>query len=130
MSDAEAWLQRYTKAMEEQDLDLLLSCWHPDVEATHLLHPDRSWRGSDLYRRVMGQIFESGHGSHMRILSTAIAGNTVFIESVTQFADGSEAPCVGIFELEDGRVRRTRVYTDVPTRDGVKMEDFVGGMST
>jgi limonene-1,2-epoxide hydrolase len=129
MTDAETFLQRYVTAMNDKDLDALVSCWHTDVETTHLLHPDRSWRGADLYRRWMGQIFASNPGAHMEIQATAISGNTVFIESVTLHGDGSRTPCVGIFELEDGKVRRARVYTDVPSSDGVNMAAFVGGMN-
>jgi limonene-1,2-epoxide hydrolase len=129
MTDAEAFLDQYVTSMTNKDLDTLVACWHPDAEATHLLHPDRSWSGADFYRKMMGQIFASNAGAHMEIQASAISGNTVFIESVTLHGDGSRTPCVGIFELEDGRVRHARVYTDVPSSDGVKMEQFVGAMN-
>jgi limonene-1,2-epoxide hydrolase len=129
MTDAERFLQRYVKALQEKDLDTLVSSWYPDVETTHMLHPDRSWRGTDLYRSVMGQIFESNSGTHIEVISTAASGNNVFIESVTTHGDGTKVPCVSNFELEDGQIRRARVYTDVPSSDGVTMKDFVSGMN-
>jgi limonene-1,2-epoxide hydrolase len=129
MTEAEEFLQRYTKAMKDNDLDTLVSSWYPDVETTHMLHPDRSWRGTDLYRRVMGQIFQSSAERHVEVRSTAVSENNVFIESVTRQGDGTEVPCVSIFEIEDGQVRRARVYTDVPSRDGVRMEQFVEQMN-
>jgi hypothetical protein len=38
-------------------------------------------------------------------------------------------PCVTVFEVEDGMFRRARVYTDVPTHDGLSMNDWVVDMN-
>ena len=34
-------------------------------------------------------------------------------------------PNMNILEVENGRIRRARVYTDTPVRDGVDMDRFV-----
>jgi hypothetical protein len=38
-------------------------------------------------------------------------------------------PCVSVFEVEDGQIRRARVYTDVPRHDGVSMDSWVEEMN-
>jgi hypothetical protein len=42
-----------------------------------------------------------------------------------ELPDGTIIPSVNGFEVEDGRVRRARVYTDVPARDGVGIDAFI-----
>jgi hypothetical protein len=44
-------------------------------------------------------------------------------------ADGTLVPCMNIFEVEDGKIRRGRVYTDRPTRDGMSIDAFARGES-
>jgi ketosteroid isomerase-like protein len=115
--------------MEQRDLDLLVSCWHPDVETVHPLRPDRSWRGTETYRRVMARIWESDPHNREEPTVSLVAGNIVYLETMTHHADGSVVPCVSVFEIEDGVIRRARVYTDQPTRDGVSMDSWVDDMN-
>jgi limonene-1,2-epoxide hydrolase len=120
---AEACLQRYIKAQEDFDLETLVSCWHPDVEIEHPLRPDRSWKGRETYRQVWSRQWKTG-GHRNEIISTAVVGNRVYLEAVVQHGDGTRVPNMNVFEIEDGMIRRGRVYTDVPTHDGVGITDF------
>jgi hypothetical protein len=129
VSDSQAFLERYVKALETHDVDLLVTCWHPDVETTHVLHPDRSWRGLDLYRRVMTTVYKSNPDAHLEVTACSATGNIVFIESITRHGDGTETPCVSIFELEGDLIRHARVYTGVPTSDGMSMDAYVQSMN-
>ena len=42
----------------------------------------------------------------------------------TEMSDGTMVPHMNIFEIEDGTIRRARVYTDKPTHDGVDIDQF------
>jgi hypothetical protein len=129
MNEAEAVLQRYIKAQEDGDLEALVSCWHPDIETVHPLRPDRSWQGRDSYRRFWTRQWAGQRRGRNTILLTAVIGNRIFLEGVTEHEDGTLVPNMNIFDVEDGMIRRARVYTDIPMRDGVKMDDFVNGMN-
>ena len=123
--DAESVLRRYLEAQEDKDLEALVSCWHPDVEVTHPMRPDLSWRGLNTYRGAWARIWEANPHSRFEVVSTAISGNRIYLEALVEHADGTMMPNMNILEVENGKIRRGRVYTDRPTRDGVSMNAFV-----
>jgi ketosteroid isomerase-like protein len=127
--DATLVLQRYLKAQEDKDLDALVSCWHPDVEVVHPLRPDRSWRGVDTYRQAWALIWGSNLRSRFDVVSADVVGNRIYIEAYVEHADGTMMPSMNILEVESGRIRRGRVYTDRPVLDGVPLGDFVRGLN-
>jgi limonene-1,2-epoxide hydrolase len=124
MNDAEAVLARYLKAQEDKDLDALVSCWHRDIEAVHPLRPDRSWHGQDTYRRQWTRIWENNQNNRFEVVSTAVVGNRVYLDALIGHSDGTMVPCMTVLDVEDGQFRRARVYTDVPVRDGISMDEF------
>jgi ketosteroid isomerase-like protein len=123
--DANAVLRRYLKAQEDKDFEALMSCWHSDVEVTHPMRPDLSWRGLETYRHAWARIWESNPQSRFEVVSTAVAGNRIYLEALVEHADGTMMPNMNILEVENGKIRRGRVYTGRPTRDGVNMNAFV-----
>jgi ketosteroid isomerase-like protein len=123
--DANAVLQRYLKAQKDKNFEALMSCWHSDVEVTHPMRPDLSWRGLETYRRAWARIWEVNPHSRFEVVSTAVAGNRIYLEALVEHADGTMVPNMNILEVENGKIRRGRVYTDRPTRDGVNMNAFV-----
>jgi hypothetical protein len=127
--EAEALVDRYIKAQEDGDLEALVSCWHPDVEIVHPMRPDRSWSGRESYRRFWSRQWAGKRQGRNTILLTAVVGNRIFLEGVTEHEDGTLVPNMNIFEVEDGMIRRGRVYTDVPRSDGVSMDEFVNSMN-
>lgn len=124
MQDAQAVLDRYLEAQREKDLDALVACWHPDIEVVHPMRPDRDWRGLDTYRRQWALIWERNPNSRFEVVSTAVVGNRIYLEALTEMSDGTMVPHMNILEVEDGRIRRGRVYTDKPARDGVSIDGF------
>jgi limonene-1,2-epoxide hydrolase len=106
-----------------------VSCWHPDVEIVHPMRPDRSWSGRASYRRFWSRQWAGQRRGRNTVLLTAVVGNRVFLEGVTEHEDGTLVPNMNIFEVEDGMIRRGRVYTDVPRSDGVSMDEFVNSMN-
>jgi ketosteroid isomerase-like protein len=125
VDDAAAVLARYLHAQSTKDLDALVSCWDVDVEATHPLRPDRSWRGNDTYRRAWARIWANNPTSRFEVVGADVVGNRIYLEALVEHADGTMVPNMNILEVEDGKIRRARVYTDVPQRDGVNMDSFV-----
>jgi ketosteroid isomerase-like protein len=124
MTQAEVLLDRYLKAQRDKDLDALVSCWHPEVEVVHPMRPDRNWTGLDTYRRQWALIWELTPDSRFEVVSTATVGDRVYLEALTEMSDGTMVPHMNILEIQDGMIRRGRVYTDKPTRDGVDIDGF------
>src|SRR5262249_7660116 len=113
-NDAATVLQIYLKAQQDKDLDALVSCWHPDVQAVHPMRPDRNWSGLDTYRRQWARIWDYRPDSKFEVVSTAVSGNVIYLEALTETADGTMVPHMNVLEVEDGKIRRARVYTDKP----------------
>src|SRR6516162_6714567 len=129
MDDAEAVLARYLKAQEDKDLDALVSCWHPDIEAFHPLRPDRSWQGRETYQRQWARIWEHNPNSRFEVTSADVVGSRIYLDASVEHGDGTMVPCMNILEVEDGQIRRARVFTDVPVHDGASMDDFTTGLN-
>lgn len=124
MSEAEDVLQRYLKAQQDRDLDALVACWHPDIEVVHPMRPDRNWSGLDTYRRQWALIWERTPNSRFEVVSSAVVGNRIYLEALTEMSDGTMVPHMNILEVEDAKIRRGRVYTDKPRHDGVSIDGF------
>jgi ketosteroid isomerase-like protein len=122
-------LRRYLQAQEDKDLEALVSCWHPDIEAVHPLRPDRSWQGLDTYRRAWARIWDINPQSRFELVGSDVVGNRIYLEALVEHADGTMVPNMNILEVEDGKIRRARVYTDVPQRDGIDMDRFVDDLN-
>jgi ketosteroid isomerase-like protein len=125
VDDAAAVLSRYLRSQSTKDLDGLVSCWHDDVEVVHPLRPDRSWQGIDTYRRAWARIWANNPESRFEVLSADVVGDRIYLEALVEHADGTMVPNMNILEVEGGKIRRARVYTDVPRRDGVSLDTFV-----
>jgi len=123
--DADTVLRRYLRAQEDKDLEALVSCWDDDVEVTHPMRPELSWRGLETYRRAWARIWETNPHSRFEVVSSAVAGNRIYLEALVEHADGVMVPNMNVLEVEGGKIRRGRVYTGRPTNDGVTMDDFV-----
>jgi limonene-1,2-epoxide hydrolase len=77
----------------------------------------------------MACLFDGSPTSREDFVCSAVEGNVFFLETTTYHADGSVVPCVGIFEVEDGKIRRARIYTDVPRRNGETMDKWIHDMN-
>jgi ketosteroid isomerase-like protein len=129
MDDAADVLARYLSAQENKDLDALVACWDPEIEAIHPLRPDRSWSGIDTYRRAWARIWEANPDSRFEVVSAATVENRIYLEALVEHSDGVMVPNMNILEVENGRIHRARVYTDTPLRDGVDMDRFVENLN-
>jgi hypothetical protein len=77
----------------------------------------------------MARIWEKSPAGREEVVSSGVVGNRIYLETLTHHADGSIVPCVSVLEVEDGKIRRARVYTDRPKRDGLSMDGWVREMN-
>jgi ketosteroid isomerase-like protein len=126
--DAATVLERYLKAQREKDLDALCSCWDENVEVVHPMRPDRNWHGLDTYRRQWNRIWSEVPNSRFELVSTAVSAYRIYLEALTESLDGTMVPHMNVLEVENGKIRRGRVYTDKPRHDGLSIEDFTVGL--
>jgi hypothetical protein len=118
-------LGRYLEASLRKDLEAMASCWHDDGEGIYPLRPDREWRGMDGFRRVWSRMWDQNPGSRYEVLATGAGAAHFFIEARIELPDGNLVPSVNVFEVTDGKIKTVRVYADLPTRDGVAIDDFI-----
>ncbi len=128
--DVSALLQRYLDASQNKDVDAMAACWHEDCEGIHPLRPDRGWRGIDGFRRVWARMWETNPTARYEVVSTSVSDDHFYLEARIELPDGTLLPSVNVFDVDGGKIRRVRVYTDMPARDGVAIDDFIAGDAT
>ncbi len=67
--------------------------------------------------------------SRFEVVSSGVIGNRIYLEAIVEHADGTMVPNMNIMEVEEGQIRRARVYTDKVVHDGVGMDDFVRALN-
>lgn len=125
MCSTTALFEKYLNASKSKDIETMASCWHDDCAGIHPLRPDRGWQGIDGFRRVWSRMWDSNPEARYEVISTALTDDHFYIEASIELPDGTMIPSVNVFEVEDGKIRRVRVYTDLPARDGVAIDDFI-----
>ncbi|MBI4261407.1 MAG: nuclear transport factor 2 family protein [Actinobacteria bacterium] len=132
MSAPRRLVERWTDAMTRHDREAAVACFHPDYEDVAPARLGEEVRGVDEVRRNFRRLLETFPDLRAEVLSTAGAGDELWMEwrmSGTR-PDGSAMAFVGvnIFDLEDGLLRRGRIYTDL-VRDSGTVEAQVGRMT-
>ena len=130
MKNAAAVLQRLVEALGAHDVDAAVSCWHTDVDVFHPLRPDRSYVGAAAFGRAVARSWAQTPPPAWELVSSGVVGDRIYLETLITRADGTATPCVSVLEVEEGKIRRGRIYTDVVVRDGVSMDSFVDRMNT
>jgi hypothetical protein len=123
--DTAELFERYLQAQRAKDLDALASLWHEDCVGIHPLRPDRGWRGVDANRRLWASIWESNPDGRFEVVASAVTPDRIFLEASIELPDGTMVPSITVFEVDDGKFRECRVYTDLPKRDGVPIDEFI-----
>lgn len=125
MNDTEALFERYLEAQRNKDLDGLEALWHSDGRGIHPLRPDRGWHGAATNRRLWAAMWEGNPDGRFEVVASAVTPERIFLEARIELPDGTLVPSVTVFEVEDGKFRECRVYTDIPKHDGVRIDDFI-----
>ena len=113
-------VEAFMAAMERLDYDEALQLVHDDVRYTNM--PLGSEAGTVTgpagIRSVLEPFFAPTIENQWVIVSSAVAGDTVFLERLDrhQLKGGwAELPVVGVFEVRDGRIAAWRDYFDWST---------------
>jgi limonene-1,2-epoxide hydrolase len=113
---AEQVIRDFCAAFGRLDVDAVMSFFADDP--TYHNMPGPPAQGTDAVRATVTQFLGGWDRTEWRILNMARAGNVVFAErlDITAAGDRSvELPCVGVFELSDGKIKTWRDYFDLAT---------------
>ena len=72
--------QRLTDALNQHDLELLMSCFHPDYVSEQPNHPGRSFRGNTQARKNWTAVFAGVPDFRADLLRSTLAGDTWWAE--------------------------------------------------
>lgn len=116
MSDTLAVLGRLVAATNAHDVDALIDCFATDYVNETPAHPLRGFRGREQVRRNWAMIFAAVPDIVMRVISSAVDGDDIWVEleMVGTRADGAPRTMAGviIFGVEDGRIASARFYLE------------------
>ncbi|GAB7017171.1 nuclear transport factor 2 family protein [Halostagnicola bangensis] len=128
-------VDRFLRAMNDHDLETLLSCFHEDYRSETPAHPERSFTGREQVRKNWIQMFETTPDLSVEFPRTTVAGETAWIEMRMQGTqtDGDELNARGVVikSIPDGRIRRGRIYLEPVQRSAdVSWEEIYAGEET
>jgi limonene-1,2-epoxide hydrolase len=130
-SDAELMgtANRMIDAWNRRDWDDVMDLFSEDARLHSMMEAEPTV-GRAAIRRRIEKLCENMSEVRIEVLSSAVAGSSVFLERVDNFVNAGRPgamPVVGILEIENGRVREWREYYDRATLlGGMGLErDFV-----
>ena len=113
-SDAEALVDEFLATWERGDLDEMLSFFADDAIYHNM--PMEPAVGSNAIRATLEQFMTGMGGLRAEVHQQLSHGSTVMHERTDYFTVNGEAmslPICGVFEIEDGRIKRWREYFDM-----------------
>ena len=124
-----ALTRRLCQATNDHDLAGLVACFAPGYRNATPVHPQRGFTGREQVRRNWEQIFAAIPDLSAEILSTAVAGDTVWTEWEHRGTrpDGSRHLMRGvvIFGVADGLAEWARFYLEPVQEDGADADAAV-----
>lgn len=109
-------IKAMTEAMAVKDYDRALPYFTEDCEYTNL--PMSSVTGPAGIRAVLEPFFAPTIENELRILQSAVQGDTAFVERLDRHLIDTgwvELPVTGVFEFRDGKIAVWREYFDLNT---------------
>ncbi len=119
MSDNETVVRNFIAAWSRLDADELVTYFTSDGTYHNMMAKPVS--GHDNLRRFIGGFLKGWTATQWDILNLAARGDVVFAERVDRTRVGDkkvDLPCVGVFEMQDGKIRAWRDYFDLATYTG------------
>ncbi len=120
---------RLQQLWNAHDLEGMLACFHTDYESIHPCHPERNFKGQEALRASWGAIFDSLPDFQAGLGRCATMGNTTWTEWCwhgTHPSGGTyEAAGVMIFEIAQGLIVRSHVYSDLLPVEGPDWENLL-----
>lgn len=125
-SSMSALVDRLADATDRHDLEALVACFAPGFRNETPTHPARSFVGAEQVRKNWAQIFAGVPDLRAKVIRTAIAGETAWLEwemSGTR-RDGSEHLMRGvtIFGVEQERLAWVRFYLEPVEMGGADID--------
>lgn len=115
-SAAKDMVGRLERAINERDLEELVSLFRSDVVVEYPAHPSRTFRGRDQIWRNWAPIMAKLDDFRATVVRSAVDDHSAWVEWLWQGtqADGSPGDMAGvvIHELEGGQIARVRFYLE------------------
>jgi limonene-1,2-epoxide hydrolase len=114
--DPVSFIRRFCEDWSRLDTDLMMSYFAG--EPTYHNMPGPPAVGTVAVRATIERFLSNWQSTTWDVVNVAAAGNVVFAERVDRTDAGGkhvDLPCVGVFELEDGKIRAWRDYFDLAT---------------
>lgn len=119
-------IERVRDAINEHDIEALVTCFEPDVRSEQPAHPSRNFVGSDQIRANWTQIFHGVPDLHAELVSSTIDASNACAEWAWNgtHADGSPFEMRGVTLLtgDGARIASVRFYMEPLQRNGVDVE--------
>jgi limonene-1,2-epoxide hydrolase len=116
MSDNETVVRTFIAAWSRLDADELVTYFTDDGTYHNMMAKPVS--GRDNLRRFIAGFLKGWTATQWDILNLVARGNVVFAERVDRTRIGDrkvDLPCVGVFEMQDGKIKAWRDYFDLAT---------------
>lgn len=109
-------VQRLFEAVNRQDLEAFLECFHPDYRSETPSHPSQAFRGRETVRKNWSGIFENVPDIRVELLGCVSDGDTVWAE-VHFFGNSREGNRVDtrgviLHGVEASQIRWARFYLE------------------
>jgi ketosteroid isomerase-like protein len=111
-----ALLERLLPAVNDHNLEALVSCFVDDYVNENPAHPQREFRGKEQVRRNWAQIFGGVPDVHARVLRYATQGDTLWTEwdmwGTRRDGGAFQMRGVFIFGVEQGMAKWARMFLE------------------
>jgi len=113
--DPMAVVSRFVDAANRHDAEGVEACLHPDFESIQPTHPARNFKGARQVRRNWQAIFQAEPGFRLTVLRSSVTDDTAWVE-LHGAGESAEVSGVLVFGVEGGRLRWSRIYSEMVER--------------
>lgn len=109
-------VRNFCAAWSRLDIDELMAYFTDDAVYHNMPGPPAN--GREAVRRTIESFLKGWQTTDWEVVNVAAAGNVVLAERVDRTDAGGkhvDLPVVGVFEVEDGKIRAWRDYFDLAT---------------
>lgn len=109
-------VQDFCTAWTRLDIEELMAYFGPDPVYHNMPGPPA--KGREAVRRTIESFLKGWQHTEWEVTNIAANGNVVFAERVDRTDAGGrhvDLPCVGVFEIQDGKITAWRDYFDMAT---------------
>ena len=115
-SDNETTIRQFCSDWSHLDADRMMSYFAADPTYHNMPGPPAV--GTDAVRATIQRFLASWQKTDWELVNIAANGNVVFAERVDRTDSNGkhvDLPCVGVFEMDDGKIKTWRDYFDLAT---------------